>query len=69
MCVFCAAIPATMAIGASVKNSQRKKAKLAETKGENPPMELVPAGPATAVIVTSLMVASVVYHTHFLGPL
>jgi hypothetical protein len=69
MCVFCAAIPFTMAVGASARNSQREKAKLAEARGEKAPKKLIPAGPTTAVVITSLAIASIVYHTHFIGPL
>jgi hypothetical protein len=69
MCVFCAAIPFTMAVGASVRNSQHENAKIAEARGEKLPRKLVPAGPATAVVVTSLAIASVFYHTHFIAPL
>jgi len=57
-----------MAIGATVQTSQREKAKQAQARGEKPPRTLVPVGPATAVVVSSLAVASIVYHTHFIGP-
>ena len=69
MCVFCAAIPFTMAIGARVQTSRREKVKQAIARGEKPPRTLVPVGPATALVVSSLAVASIVYHTHFAGPL
>jgi hypothetical protein len=69
MCVFCAAIPITMAIGAKAETSQREKAKDALARGEKPPKRLVPVGPVTAVVVSGLVIASVVYHTHFIGPL
>jgi hypothetical protein len=69
MCVFCAAIPITMAIGAKAESSQREKTKEAVARGEKPPRKLVPFGPATAVVVSGLAIASVVYHTHFIGPM
>jgi hypothetical protein len=69
MCVFCAAIPFTMAIGASARNSQREKAKLAEARGEKPTKKIFPVGTATTIVISSLAIVSVVYHTHFIAPL
>ncbi|HVP21165.1 MAG TPA: hypothetical protein VMS73_04825 [Anaerolineaceae bacterium] len=69
MCVFCAAIPITAAIGASVQSSQREKIKQALMNGTKPPKILIPVGPATAVAVSGLVVASIVYHTHYISPI
>ena len=64
MCMFCAAIPATLAVGAAARQKQR----LAQDKNEadkKPAVKpVVPAGTATTVIVAGLAVASVIYHTH-----
>jgi hypothetical protein len=67
MCVFCAAIPVAMAIGASAQKSQREGAKKAEEEGEAPPRRLLPAGKATAAAVVGLLAASVIVHTQFGG--
>jgi hypothetical protein len=64
MCVFCAAIPATLAIGAKTKSKQRHEAELAKVEGKTLPRKIVPAGTATAVAVTGLAVCSIIYHTH-----
>jgi hypothetical protein len=64
MCVFCAAIPATLAIGAKAKSNQRKEAELAKVEGKTLPRKIVPAGTATTVAVTGLAVCSIIYHTH-----
>ena len=69
MCVFCAAIPVTMAVGLSAKKSQQAKSRLAEAEGKVAARRIIPAGPATTVVVAGLVIASVVYHTHFIGPL
>ena len=69
MCIFCAAIPVTMAVGLSAKKSQQKRARMAEAEGKADPRRSIPAGPATTVVVAGLVIASVVYHTHFIGPL
>jgi len=69
MCVFCAAIPVTAAIGASVQSSQRERVRRASINGIKPPKILIPVGPTTAVVISGLVVASIVYHTHFISPL
>jgi len=67
MCVFCAAIPVAMAVGASAKKSQQDGAIKAELEGKAPPRKLISAGKATAVAVAGLAVASVIVHTQFGG--
>jgi hypothetical protein len=64
MCVFCAAIPATMAIGANARSKQRKEAELAKAEGKTLPHKIVPVSTVTAVAVTGLAVCSIIYHTH-----
>lgn len=53
MCIICAAIPATAAVGARLNASQLDK----------PAEQRKPIGKITGVIVTLLVAASVVYHT------
>ncbi len=67
MCVFCAAIPVAMAVGASAQKSQREGVKKAELDGKAPPRKLISAGKATAIAVAGLAVASVIVHTQFGG--
>ena len=75
MCMFCAAIPATLAVGANAHVRQRRQQKQAEmneksvdevagqpadeTAGRTKP----PASALTAIVVAGLVVASVIYHT------
>ena len=58
MCVFCAAIPVTLAVGASAQQSQQKNAIINGLKRTAIPVKTV-----TAVVVAGLVVGSVVTHT------
>jgi hypothetical protein len=62
--MFCAAIPATMALGMSAQANQNRKRKEAKTKGEQEPKPVIPAGPATVAVVLLLVTGSIVVHTH-----
>jgi hypothetical protein len=53
MCIICASIPAVAAVGAKVNASQLN---LSEEKRK-------PIGRITGVVIGSLMIASVIYHT------
>ncbi len=53
MCIFCAAIPATAAVGAKLNADQLQK----------PEEERKPIGKLTSIAVVFLAAASVVYHT------
>jgi hypothetical protein len=66
MCIFCAAIPASMAVGASVNARQKREKKEAEEMGKPAPKPVIPAGPATAVVVGLLVVGSVTIHTRLM---
>ncbi|MFZ6031628.1 MAG: hypothetical protein ACOYYS_28300 [Chloroflexota bacterium] len=68
--MFCAAIPAAVAVGAAAGSRQRaagerqdSDGQRAETREKAKPK--IPAGPATAVVVAGLVAGSVIYHTHF----
>ena len=63
MCVFCAAIPATLAVGAAATKQQREIERQTSANGAQPAKRRIPAGPTTALLVTGLLVCSVVYHT------
>jgi heme/copper-type cytochrome/quinol oxidase subunit 2 len=65
--MFCAAIPATLAVGAAARQKQHHSQQKSEEEGNTPSKPVLPAGPATAVIVTGLAIASVVYHTQLGG--
>jgi hypothetical protein len=65
--MFCAAIPATLAAGAAARQKQRQSQQKNAQQGKPPSKPALPAGPATAVIVTGLAIASVVYHTQLGG--
>lgn len=58
MCVFCAAIPATLAVGVKLDAEQKRQ------RGEKPaPRQMVPVKPITAAAVAGLAVASLLYHS------
>jgi len=63
MCVFCAAIPAALAVGVNAQARQNRSEKDAEVRGEEPPHPKVTPKAATAVAVAGLAVASIIYHT------
>jgi len=58
MCIFCAAIPATLAVGVKVNAQQQAEA----CKNETGP-RLIPVRAVTAVAVAGLVVASIAVHT------
>ncbi len=63
MCVFCAAIPATLAVGARLNAKQNQHLKAAEAQGQPPRSKQFPIVPLTIVAVSGLVVSSVIYHT------
>jgi len=63
MCMFCAAIPAALAVGVNAQTRQNRSEKEAEIRGEEPARPKVPPKATTAVVVAGLAVASIVYHT------
>ncbi len=63
MCMFCAAIPATLAAGVNAQARQNRAEKEAEIRGEEPARPKVPPKTATILVVAGLAVASIVYHT------
>jgi hypothetical protein len=65
MCIFCAAIPATLAVGARMNAKQKDGQKTTLFQGKNDHRKKLPVGPLTIVVVSGLVVSSVIYHTHF----
>ncbi len=63
MCVFCAAIPATLAVGARLNAKQNESHPIAETQDPPARRTRVPIIPLTIVAVSGLAVSSVIYHT------
>ena len=53
MCIFCASIPATAAVGARLNAGQLDK----------PEVERRPIGKVTGIAIALLIMASIVYHT------
>jgi hypothetical protein len=53
MCIICASIPAVAAVGAKVNASQLNL----------PEEKRTPIGRITGIVIGSLMIASVIYHT------
>lgn len=68
MCMFCAAVPATLAVGANLKAKQIRALRQAEDRGNVPPeKKQVPVGKLSVVAAGMLVAASVVYHTQLNG--
>ncbi|MFZ5858192.1 MAG: hypothetical protein ACOYZ6_15300 [Chloroflexota bacterium] len=68
MCVFCAAIPATLAVGAKLQADQMRERREAEERGESPTEQRpVPAGKIALVAAGALVVASVIVHSQNSG--
>jgi hypothetical protein len=65
MCMFCAAIPAAVAVGAAANVRQNNEKQQAEISGLPAEKPKIPAGPATALVVAGLVVGSVIYHSKF----
>ena len=53
MCIICASIPAAAAVGAKINASQLSQ----------PEEKRKPIGKITGVVIGSLMIVSVIYHT------
>ncbi len=60
MCIFCAAIPATLAVGVKINSQQQAQADRDEAASRQIPVKAV-----TAITVAGLVVASITYHTQF----
>jgi hypothetical protein len=68
MCVFCAAVPATLAIGAKVNADQLRERREAEARGEDlPGKKPVPAVKIAFVAAGALVVASIIVHSQNSG--
>lgn len=65
MCMFCAAIPATLAVGVNANARSRRQANQVEMRGEEPAQPKIPPKAATTVVVAGLVIASVIYHSQF----
>lgn len=64
MCVFCAAIPATLAIGANLKGVQLREGRKVKERGEPlPKKRSIPIGTITIVVAGALAAASLIYHS------
>jgi hypothetical protein len=67
MCMFCAAIPAVVAVGAAANTRQNNEKQQAEINGDEAEKVKTPAGPVTAIVVAGLVVGSVIYHSSLNG--
>jgi hypothetical protein len=63
MCLFCAAIPTALAVGAVTHGKQREAERKAELDGQPVPPRRVPVAKTTTALVVALVVASAIYHT------
>jgi len=66
--MFCAAIPATLAVGANLNAKQIRERREAEKRGETTPeKKQIPVGKMTVIAAGALVAASVVYHSRLSG--
>jgi hypothetical protein len=65
MCIFCATIPVTLAVGAKLNAEQNDSHKSAELMRQVDQHKKRSVGPLTILAVTGLVISSVIYHTHF----
>ncbi len=63
MCMFCAAIPATAAVGAKLNAKQQVELREAQDSGEN--IQGKPIKMLTAGVIVLLVIGSVVYHSSY----
>ncbi len=62
MCMFCAAIPASVALGAAVTGKQKLRDQQVQNPGATSNSRRLPAGKVTIAVTGGLIVCSVVYH-------
>lgn len=63
MCMFCAAIPATLAVGVHAQSRQRRIDQQAEIRGEPPARKIISPTSATVIVTVGLAAASIIYHS------
>jgi hypothetical protein len=61
--MFCAAVPTALALGAAAHGKQQEAKREAERAGQPASRPRLPALKITPLVVATLLVASVVYHT------
>ncbi len=62
MCMFCAAIPMSVSVGAALAGKQSEKNLQAQSRGEALTSNRIPIGKLTAGVTGGLVICSVVYH-------
>ena len=67
MCMFCAAIPAALAVGVKLDSEERKNIRQAQAVEDESSKSRIPVEPLTALAVSVLLAASLVYHTQLAG--
>jgi hypothetical protein len=67
MCLFCAAIPAALAVGLKAEAQQRQQEKQAQLRGEEPGSPRLPVKVLTVAAVAGLGLASITYHSQLSG--
>lgn len=66
MCMFCAAMPAAIAVGTNLHAKQRREQRAAEARGEEPKRRM-PVMPLTGLTLVVLAFLSVFYHSQSSG--
>jgi hypothetical protein len=66
--MFCAAVPATLAVGTNLNAKQLRERRLAEERGgTSPEKKKIPVRKVTFIAAGTLVVVSAVYHSQFNG--
>ncbi|HLY28230.1 MAG TPA: hypothetical protein VKQ72_17925 [Aggregatilineales bacterium] len=63
MCLFCAAIPATVSVGAAARGKINERRQRAEADGSSTGKYNYPIAKITLALVAILLVCAVTYHT------
>ena len=62
MCMFCAAIPMSAAMGTAITRKQKESHQSVIGQGEPTPHAVVPAGKITVAVTGGLIVCAAAYH-------
>jgi len=62
MCIFCAAVPMSAAIGAAMTGKQHQRREQVQANGETIVEQPIPMGKITVAVTGTLIACSAVYH-------
>jgi hypothetical protein len=65
--MFCTTIPAVLALGVSAQAKQNTNKRETIARGETPQKPAIPAGPTTALVLLTVVAASIWVHSQSAG--